>query len=259
MKAEPLYISIIGIARALWFLEGLKFTVRGEENIPATGGAVIAINHTGYMDFTYLGLPVRKHKRLVRFMAKREVFDNKISGPLMRGMKHISVDRADGNRSYLEAVSELKRGELIGVFPEATISRSFELKEFKSGMVRMALEAGVPIIPVTIWGSQRVWTKDHPKQIFKRLNTPIHITVGEPITATEPIDECVEEVRGRMTELLHRTQDEYAAAHGPYPRGAWWVPARLGGSAPTPEQARELDRLEMEERRRKREEKQRDE
>ena len=59
----------------------------------------------------------------------------------------------------------LRAGELVGVYPEATISRSFELKEFKTGAARMALEAQVPIVPLIVWGAQRMWTKDHPKSL----------------------------------------------------------------------------------------------
>ena len=95
-------------------------------------------------------------------MAKKEVFDNKISGPIMRSLRHILVDRTAGADSYRAAVDYLKAGELVGVYPEATISRSFEIKAFKSGAARMALESGAPIIPTVIWGAQRIWTKGTP-------------------------------------------------------------------------------------------------
>ena len=103
--------------------------------LPASGGAVIAINHTGYLDFTFAGLPTYKQGlgRKVRYMAKQEVFDSKITGPIMRSLRHIPVDRQDGAASYEAAVRNLKDGELVGVYPEATISRSFEIKEFKIG------------------------------------------------------------------------------------------------------------------------------
>ena len=83
----------------------------------------------------------------------------------MRGMHHIPVDRGAGASSFRAAVQALKAGEIVGVFPEATISRAFELKDFKSGAVRMAQAADVPLIPMAIWGSQRVWTKGHPKRL----------------------------------------------------------------------------------------------
>ncbi|GAB2699078.1 lysophospholipid acyltransferase family protein [Nocardia thraciensis] len=243
---EPVYRTIIGLARTVFFAQGLKFEVRGDENIPATGGAVIAINHTGYMDFTYAGLPARTPKRYIRFMAKKEVFDDKISGPIMRALKHIPVDRSAGADSYEAALDYLRRGELVGVYPEATISRSFEIKEFKSGAARMAIEAGVPLIPMTIWGAQRVWTKGFPKRLG-RTNTPISIAVGEPIqppavesgNIAEPAAELTRRLRSTMQEMLCDLQRDYV--HEP---GAYWVPARLGGGAPTLEEADAMDAAE---------------
>ncbi|OZF36835.1 1-acyl-sn-glycerol-3-phosphate acyltransferase [Rhodococcus sp. 14-2483-1-1] len=232
---EPVYRSVIGIARTVFAFEGLKFEVEGEEHIPATGGAVIAVNHTGYMDFTYAGLPPRRVKRYIRFMAKKEVFDNKISGPIMRALRHIPVDRGAGAESYKSAVESLRNGELVGVYPEATISRSFEIKEFKSGAARMAIEAGVPIIPTVIWGAQRVWTKGYPKRLG-RTNTPISIAVGEPIAPVGPPNELTDKLRALMQKMLLELQENYH--HEP---GAYWVPARLGGSAPTLEEADKLD------------------
>src|SRR5699024_7143676 len=184
-------------AKGVFAFEGLRLTRTGSENIPASGGAVITVNHTGYMDFTYAGYAAYDVGRFIRFMAKKEVFDHKVSGPLMRGMKHIPVDRASGGGSYTEAVEYLRGGELVGVFPEATISRSFELKEFKTGAARMALEAGVPIVPVVIWGSQRVWTKGHPKHLG-RTGLPILIHTGAPIAAEGTPEELTARVKASM-------------------------------------------------------------
>ena len=237
---DPVYRTVIGIARTVFAAQGLKFDVEGAENIPARGGAVIAINHTGYLDFTYAGLPARKHKRYIRFMAKKEVFDNPKSGPIMRSLKHIAVDRAAGAESYRAAVDALSRGELVGVYPEATISRSFEIKEFKSGAARMAIEAGVPVIPVVIWGAQRVWTKGFPKKLG-RTKTPISIAVGEPIAPTMSAGDLTAHLRSTMQTMLADVQKNYD-----HPAGEYWVPARLGGSAPTLEEADKLDAVDLE-------------
>ena len=152
---EPVYGTVIQLARLAWRLQGLTFNVTGVENLPVTGGAVVAINHTSYFDFTFAGLPAYKQKRgrKVRFMAKKEVFDHAITGPIMRSLRHIEVDRDSGAASFDEACRKLKEGELVGVYPEATISRSFEVKEFKSGAARMAIAADVPIIPHIVWGA----------------------------------------------------------------------------------------------------------
>lgn len=243
---EPFYTPVIGFARSVFALQGLRFTCTGTENIPRTGGAVIAMNHIGYMDFAFCGLPAREAGRLVRFMAKKEVFDHGVSGPLMRGMKHIPVDRAAGGQAYQHAVDALRSGELVGVFPEATISRSFELKEFKSGAVRMAKEAGVPVVPMVLWGSQRVWTKDYPKRLG-RTRTPISIDTGAPIVV--PPDADVEETTRRLREtmaaMLGRVQQDYEPLIG---ADEVFLPTRLGGAAPTPDQARAMDEREQQER-----------
>jgi len=236
---EPVYTSVIGVARALFAAQGLKFTITGAQNIPTSGGAVLVINHLSYLDFAYAGLAAIPSKRRVRFMAKDDVFRHKVSGPLMRGMHHIPVDRTAGAASFRRAVSDLKAGEIVGVFPEATISRSFELKAFKSGAVRMAQAAGVPLLPMVIWGSQRVWTKGYPKRLG-RTNMPITLSVGEPITAgrDDSADDVNAAVRARMTELLHAAQEAYPAVPT---QELKFLPGRLGGSAPTLEQATKLD------------------
>ena len=235
---EPAYGTVIAGVRLLWRIQGLSFTVTGMEHLPATGGAVVAINHTGYLDFTFAGLPFYNHRprRLVRFMAKQEVFDHPVTGPVMRKLRHIPVDRASGAASFDAAVRALKTGELVGVHPEATISRSFELKEFKSGAARMAIAADVPIVPHIVWGAQRIWTKDHPKKMW-RPRVPISVAVGEPILPTLPATELTALLRSRMQHLLQQVQDAY----GPYPPGEFWVPQRLGGGAPTPARAAEIE------------------
>jgi len=235
---EPVYATVIQTARLIWRLQGLTFKVSGVENLPATGGAVIAINHTSYFDFTFAGLPAYRQGRgrKVRFMAKKEVFDHTISGPIMRSLRHIPVDRGSGAESYAKACEMLAAGELVGVYPEATISRSFEIKEFKSGAARMALAAGVPIVPHIVWGAQRIWTKGHPKKML-RPKVPISVAVGEPIPPTLPAPELTALLRSRMQHLLERVQDDY----GPYPPGGHWVPHRLGGGAPTLAEAARMD------------------
>jgi 1-acyl-sn-glycerol-3-phosphate acyltransferase len=236
---EPVYTPVIAVARALFAAQGLKFTITGSEHFPRHGGAVLVMNHVGYFDFAYAGLAAHPSGRLVRFMAKEQVFHHRISGPLMRGMHHIPVDRGAGASSFRAAVGALKAGEIVGVFPEATISRAFELKEFKSGAIRMAQAADVPLIPMAIWGSQRVWTKDHPKRLG-RTNIPITLSVGEPLRVTrkDNADEANLELRGRISDLLHAAQDSYPRLSGDE---LAFVPVRLGGTAPTPEQALAMD------------------
>ena len=173
------YPPIIWTALTGFRLLGQRFQMTGTEHVPRSGGVLLAYNHISYVDFIYGGLAAHPSRRLVRFMAKRELFDHTAVGPLMRSLHHIEVDRASGERSMATALDYLKAGEAVGIFPEATISRAMELKEFKTGAVRIAAEAGVPLVPVILWGTQRMMTKDHPRD-FSRGKT-IAITVGEPM------------------------------------------------------------------------------
>ena len=122
---EPVYGTVIQLARLAWRLQGLTFNVTGVENLPVTGGAVVAVNHTSYFDFTFAGLPAYKQHRgrKVRFMAKKEVFDHKITGPLMRSLRHIEVDRDSGSASYEQACLKLKDAADFPAFSEEAGSK----------------------------------------------------------------------------------------------------------------------------------------
>jgi 1-acyl-sn-glycerol-3-phosphate acyltransferase len=229
--ADLVYPPVIVTLKTFWKYLGLRFNSKGVENIPREGGAILAMNHIGYLDFALIGTCALPVKRYVRFMAKRELFDNKIVGPLLRGMHHISVDRSSGSASFVAALRALRSGEIVGIFPEGTISVSFELKEFKSGAVRLAIGADVPVIPVAVWGSQRIWTKK-VKRDLSRKKVPIYVAFGKPLyfSRDSSVEEGEKELRAAMQELLFDLQDRYPDSHV----GARWAPIRLGGSAPAP-------------------------
>lgn len=243
------YPPIIVMAKLGFRALDFRFQMAGTEHVPRSGGAVLAFNHISYLDFVLGGYAAQPSKRLVRFMAKRELFDHRWTGPLMRSLHHISVDRAEGVASYDEAVRHLRMGEVVGIFPEATISRSFELKELKTGAARLAATAGVPLVPAVLWGTQRIKTKDHPQDLSR--GKTIAISVGEPLhpTGRHPVAETAE-LKDRMATLLDETIRAYPADE--QPPGSWWLPASYGGTAPTPEEAARLDAKEKRERARAR-------
>jgi 1-acyl-sn-glycerol-3-phosphate acyltransferase len=223
---------------------GLHFVERGFENIPRQGGGVLAINHISYFDFIFSGKSADSIGRYVRFMAKEPVFRHPIAGPLMRGMKHIPVDREAGADAYAAAVQALRDGELVGVFPEGTTSRSYTIKGFKTGAVRMAAEAGVPLIPVVTWGGQRLYTKGRKPTLRKRGRV-ISVSVAEPLHPQpgDDVTEVTEQLRQRMSALL----DETIRAHPQGPDGpddTWWLPPQYGGTALTREQAHDIEESE---------------
>ena len=229
--ADLVYPPVVVALKTFWKYLGLRFNSKGVENIPHEGGAILAMNHIGYLDFALIGTCALPVKRYIRFMAKRELFDNKVVGPLLRGMHHISVDRSSGSASFVAALRALKSGEIVGIFPEGTISVSFELKEFKSGAVRLAIGADVPIIPTAVWGSQRIWTKK-VKRDLSRKKVPIYVAFGKPLyfSRDSSVEEGEKQLRAAMQELLIDLQDRYPDSHV----GARWAPIRLGGSAPAP-------------------------
>ncbi len=241
---EPVYAVVLRAAFASFRALDLDFVVDGQEHVPATGGGVVVMNHTGYLDYALAGAPFwRPGRRVVRFMAKHEVFAHPLGGPLMRGMRHIPVDRSAGGPAYTASVEALRRGELVGVFPEGTISRSFELKAFKTGAARMAQEAGVPLLPVVLWGSQRVWTKGRKRAMVRDgRHVKVAISIGAPRDVAPGAD--VTAATGELKDAMQTQLTALQAAYGVEPTGPddrWWLPARLGGTAPTLAEAAEIE------------------
>ena len=241
---DIVYPPIVFTAKTLFRALGIKFDIVGSENLPRVGGAVIAINHTSYLDFALSGIPAdRIGHRYVRFMAKDGIFKHKVAGPLMRGMHHIPVDRDAGSQAFRDAVRALKSGELVGVFPEATMSRSMEVKEIKNGAVRMAVSANVPLIPMIVFGGARILS--YGRKDLTRGRT-VAMTIGTPMHPTRSDD--AELVNGQLHQTLQQLLDETIDRYPPptpkelnLPEGAWWLPARRGGSAPTLEEAETIE------------------
>ncbi len=230
---EPVYSPVIGAVIAAYKMLGWQVRVTGAEHLPASGAAVVATNHIGYLDFTFVGFGAHERGRMLRFLAKQEIFDKPVVGALMRGMKHIPVDRFGRAQDALDhAVEALRRGELIGMFPEATISRSFVPAAGKSGAARMAMAAGVPLIPGAVWGSQRLLTKGRPRNLQR--NVVVTVDFGSPIpyVAGEDAGEVTKRLMTAIEALVDHAQRDYPQQ----PAGAadrWWLPAHLGGTAPT--------------------------
>lgn len=206
---EPLYDTVVRAALLTSKAMRWEVAVSGEEHIPATGPAVIASNHVGYLDFVFLGMAAHPRGRLVRFMAMREAFDHWLGGPLLRGMKHIPVDRrGDPAPAFDQAVRALEAGEVLGIHPEGRINPSVARMPGKSGAARMALATGAPLIPAAVWGSQRLLAP-RARRKFPR-NVAISVRVGPPVEfegSTTP---------GELTErLMDRIHDLWRGIRGP--------------------------------------------
>lgn len=236
--ADRAYRAVVAVGTFLLWLLDARREVRGAEHVPQQGGVVLAISHFSYVDFVLSQWAIWcGSRRYTRFLATKASFDSPVSGWLMRAMGHVAVDRADGECAYRLAVSALRRGEIVGVFPESRVSGSFTLLSFKRGAARMAAESGCPIVPCVIWGSHRILTRTRAPSVRAARHRRVQITFGAPLGVTPQDDPAVitHELRQAMTQLLEEAMDRDRLD-----AGAWWVPAHRGGRAPSPD-AQPLD------------------
>ena len=156
----------------------------------------------------------------------------------MRAMRHVPVDREQGAGAARQATRLAAAGEVVGVFPEATISRSWLVKPLAPGAAAVAIAAQVPLVPVVSFGGHRVLTVDRRGSL--RRGTPVSIRVGTPMHPGPDDDPhaVTAELAARLAALLDEAIEAYPrAGHA----GAWWLPARWGGSAPPADVAARLD------------------
>ena len=231
--SEWVYTGALAIGRTLFGgIWRTKPIIEGAENIPDTGGAVVAITHFGYLDFALVEWVTWHHnRRRIRFMAKVEAFTRWPIGFFMRNMKHIPVDRSAGRAAFSAAIDALRSGELVGVFPEGTVSRAFEVQPLKTGAARLAAEAVVPIIPVAVWGGHRLMAKGQKPRVRERFGVPVLFSFGSPIEIGE--NEDVQAATDALQRELQRRTEHLQAEYPVDGTGAWWQPRRRGGSAPT--------------------------
>ena len=246
-----LYPLGAALFRAGFRVLGLDIATVGHEYIPRTGGAVLASNHVGYLDFAFVALAPPRPRRRVRFVARREVFTHPVAGPLMRALRQIAADPYGRPRATLDsAVGALQAGEVVGIHPEGTISPSFLPRAARSGTVRMAAAAGVPIVPCAVWGAHRLLTKWRPRNLQRGVAVRVHYGAPLHVTGDDPAAETAELMR-RIEGLLREAWRTYPQVPaGPDDR--WWVPAELGGTAPTPDEAERRLREQQAERRARR-------
>ncbi|MBQ1444381.1 MAG: 1-acyl-sn-glycerol-3-phosphate acyltransferase [Renibacterium sp.] len=248
------YRSIVGTGLFLRWLFQMDVQVQGLENLPTPDpiegkarkpipgrGAVIAITHFGYLDFAVASLVMWRHAKVqMRYLIHKGAADHWLAGPAISAAGHVVVDKKAGRDAYLQAVAKLKEGEYIAILPEAGVSRSFTVRECKTGAVRMAAEAGVPIIPISVWGAHRLMTRGHGFKPFKSWRMPIRVRIGEPINPAIDADPVAE-----TEKLRARLQSGIDAAIADYPQtpepGAWWMPAAAGGGAMTVQEQAEAD------------------
>jgi 1-acyl-sn-glycerol-3-phosphate acyltransferase len=188
-----------------WLWSWFRWNIEGVEHIPKEGAGILAFNHIAYLDPLAAAYAVNEARRIPRFLAKSELFQDKKIAWVLKGAKQIEVRRgtAKAPMALDNAVDALKRGELIVVFPEGTITTDPELKPApaKTGTARLSLLSGVPVIPAAIWGTQNVWPKGYRKHWAPRQD--ILIRIGEPIQPTGDPDS-----RDNWRQLGKKVMDE---------------------------------------------------
>jgi 1-acyl-sn-glycerol-3-phosphate acyltransferase len=181
----------------LWF----DWHFEGFEHIPREGAALVACNHISHFDPLAHGYFLVKAGRRPRYLAKIELFRNPLTGPVLRGARQIPVRRGSGERAPVEfGVKALRAGELVVVYPESTVTTKpdFSPMRGKSGIARLTLASGVPVIPLAVWGSAPVWQRG--KRNLK-LGRPIWVKAGPPLDFSE------HEEGAEDPEVLRRVTD----------------------------------------------------
>jgi len=251
---DRFYRTIVRTGQFLRWALRLDIRSTGLEHLPAAGprtgpsrpvspgsGAVFAVTHFGYLDFAVLELLLWRHSRAqLRFLVHQGAADHWLAGPAISASGHVVVGYADRSDAYDAAVAKLRAGEYLAVFPEAGVSRSFTVRECRTGAVRMAAEAGVPVIPVSVWGAHRIMTRGHGFSMQRSWRAPVRVEVREPMIFAPDVDveAATERLRSTLQAGIDRCVADFPLRPGP---GAWWMPARLGGGAPTDAERQLLD------------------
>jgi len=215
-RAFELYDLILPATNPLLF----PINLRAErlDNIPRDGGCILACNHRSYLDPLVLGAVAARRGRKLRYLSKKEVLDAPIVGDVVRALGQIRVERGSGDDYPVrEAVDALARGETIGIFPQGTIPRGeaffSPVLEGKTGVARLQLASGAPVIPVALWGTEQLWPRKSfaPDPVKLLLRRTVHVRVGRPALPDvspgkendhEAVTKLTAEIMERIAELL---------------------------------------------------------
>ncbi len=234
---ETTYRAVIALGNTL--LRGLDLTTRvvGAHHVPPEGPVLLVANHVSFPDFLFIGRALLEQRRYVRFMCRHDIWSNPVAGRAMTAMRHIPVDRDAPAAAYLAARRLLGEGEAVCVFPEAGISAAYVVRAMMPGAAALARESGAPVVPVTIWGSQRIWAQKRdaletlPKPDLTRGRL-VDVRFGPP-RVVPPDADLTLTTRGLGEELFQGVEAlQRLPEHRPRPgERARWYPAHLGGHA----------------------------
>lgn len=200
---EPTYLLAKAILKpplAAWF----RWNIEGAGNVPRSGPALMAFNHIAYLDPFAAAYVVDSCGRRPRFLAKSELFDDRRISWILRGAGQIPVRRGtkEAPMALDRALAALEAGQVVVIFPEGTITTDPELQpmQAKTGIARLALQSGVPVIPCAVWGTANVWGKGYRKRWWPPRQD-LCVRIGEPMNVSgDPRN--IEDLRRAGREIM---------------------------------------------------------
>jgi putative phosphoserine phosphatase/1-acylglycerol-3-phosphate O-acyltransferase len=207
-----------------------RFDITGIDHIPTRGPVLLASNHRSYFDVAALALVASRLGRPVRFLGKKEIFDAPVVGSIARAIGGISVDRGSGSDQPLRAAeAALRAGEVVIVLPQGTIPRGElffdpDLKG-KTGTARLAAATGAVVVPIGLWGTEKVWARSartpdftlvrHPPKVTVRVGRPLSLTLTDAVADTTTIMSAISALLPEESTARHEPSAEELARTKP--------------------------------------------
>lgn len=218
---EPWYrLAVVIILPTMVLLFRRRFS--GAEHLPSSGGVIVAVNHISYADPFAVALFLHKHKRRPRFMAKHTLFRLPFAGSVLRGAKQIPVFRntSDAGKALSAAVAAIEAGECVVVYPEGTVTKDPDLWPMvaKTGVARLALLTGAPVVPLGQWGAHEFLGSDKRPRPFPRKT--IQLRAGAPVDLSqwdgaEPTTDVLRAMTGKIMGEVTRLVGELRGEEPP--------------------------------------------
>lgn len=221
-----------------------EYSFTGLDNIPSSGPAILAFNHRSYFDAATVALLTGKTGRPCRFLGKKEVFDAPVVGLFAKALGGIRVDRGTGSTEPLDRAAKIiAQGEMVAMAPQGTIPRGpafFETElTARKGVARLAQQTGAPVIPVGLWGTEKVWPRNQRVPTIDLISRPdVTVNVGPAVKlAGKSLAADTKKIMSAITKLL---PDEARQKHTPteaelvrtYPPGYSGDPAKESDRRP---------------------------
>ncbi len=206
----------------------------GLEHIPRTGGAIVAVNHNSYVDPLSLMHFVYRAGRWPHFLGKAELFRIPVFGPAIRALGQIPVHRGTANAAdaLRDAKAAVERGECVVIYPEGTVTGDPDYWPMagRTGVVRLALATGAPVIPVALWGAQAILGRDGRVRLLPRRT--VSVVAGPPVdlSAYAGAPQTIESLRAATDEVMRVVRRLLAGIRGEQPPEAFFDPMAAAGA-----------------------------